>query len=82
MKRALSSWMPDEHFWREAQAGSACLCPQLARRLPMQTGGRPFARSVALVATSRCIETRRSRPAFVLARAWKPAYGFGTALRS
>ena len=45
--------MPDDHFWREAQAGSACLCPQLARRLPGQTGGRTFARGVALVANRR-----------------------------
>ena len=32
--------MPDDHFRREAQAGSACLCRPLARRLPRQTGGR------------------------------------------
>jgi hypothetical protein len=26
VKPALSYWMPDNHFWREAQAGSARLC--------------------------------------------------------
>jgi hypothetical protein len=40
VKRALSSWVPDDRFWRQAQTGSPCLCPPLARRLPTQIGGR------------------------------------------
>lgn len=38
MKRALSSWIPDDHFWGEGQAGYACFCPPLARRLPWEDG--------------------------------------------
>jgi hypothetical protein len=42
----------DDHFWREAQAGSACLCLPLARRLPRlgRPAGGPFGRSFALLA--------------------------------
>ncbi len=50
VKRALTSWMSDDHFWRGAHAGSACLSPPLARRLPRQIGGRTLRASVALVA--------------------------------
>ena len=46
--------MQDDHFWREAQAGSACLCPPLGRRLHLgRPAGGPFERSVALVANGR-----------------------------
>ena len=48
VKRALTSWMSDDHFWRGAHAGSACLSPPLARRLPRQIGGGPFERALRL----------------------------------
>ena len=59
--------MPDDHFWREAQADSSAL--NLRGAYLGRPAGGPFARSVALVAICGCDPTRGSRPTFVIARA-------------
>jgi len=66
---AVNRWMPDNHFWRKARAGSAHLCPRgaspcLADRRADQSGA-----ASRLWRRARRVATRGSRPAYVLARA-------------
>jgi hypothetical protein len=63
VKRAVCSWMPDNHFWREARPARHISSLEVRGSYLGRSAGDPDGRSVALVATSASLAiTAERRP--------------------
>jgi hypothetical protein len=69
VKPGVRSWMPENHFWRDAQAGSARLCPRGAL-FPMQIDGRTLRAQRCAYGDLQVPTSYGFGPAFGSRRAW------------